>query len=131
MKFQWIIGIGLGLLAGAVVAQDQAADSNTAEPIVADIELTTLMDKASYGIGLNIGRQFHQQGVAINIELVTRGLADAMAERTPLLSDEELSRTARLVGNARLTTHQIIEGVVIPHVGAHLTSIRATLERMD
>lgn len=47
------------------------------------------------------------------------------------LSDEELSRTARLVGNARLTTHQIIEGVIIPHVGAHLTSIRTTLERMD
>ena len=93
MKFQWIIVIGLGLLAGAVVAQDQAADSNTAEPIVADIELKTLVDKASYGIGLNIGRQFHLPGIEIKTELVARGLADAIAERTPLLSDEELKQS--------------------------------------
>ena len=126
MKFQWITLLSLGLLAGAVFAQDQAGNTNMTEEVDANVELKTLMDKVSYGIGLNIGRQFHKQGVAIDIAMVTRGLADAFAERTPLLTDEELGQSMAVFqqdllkrqaeknkrdGEAFLATNKAKEGV--------------------
>ncbi len=75
-------------------------------------------------------QEFIECDRAETMELL-RAEAASFADWMRGLSDEELSRSAQLVGNARLTTHQIIEGVLIPHIGGHLTSIQATLERMD
>ncbi len=74
--------------------------------------------------------EFRECDRAETLELL-RAATASIAEWMRGLSEEELSRTTQLLGNAQVTTHQLIEGTLITHPGSHLTSIRATLERMD
>lgn len=50
----------------------------------------SLEDRASYGIGLNLGRNMLVQGVAINVDFIAQGLRDAAEGGTALLTDEEI-----------------------------------------
>lgn len=55
-------------------------------------EVTTLptgKDKASYGIGADIGRSFRERGIEVSVEALLQGLKDAYAGRKLLLTDEE------------------------------------------
>ncbi|MFQ5525685.1 MAG: FKBP-type peptidyl-prolyl cis-trans isomerase [Thermoanaerobaculia bacterium] len=47
-------------------------------------------DRASYGLGLNMGRQMTAQGVRINVDLLARGLRDGLAGSESLLTDQEI-----------------------------------------
>jgi FKBP-type peptidyl-prolyl cis-trans isomerase len=49
-------------------------------------QLKTTLDKASYGVGVNIARDLQQAGFDVN--LVIKGLQDVLAKREPLLDDE-------------------------------------------
>lgn len=42
------------------------------------LKLTTQKDKASYAIGLNIGRNLHKDAVEIEPNIVTRGIQDGL-----------------------------------------------------
>lgn len=53
-------------------------------------KLETLMDKVSYSIGLNIGKDFKTQNIEVNPELLARGIKDAISDTKPLLTDEEI-----------------------------------------
>lgn len=53
-------------------------------------KLETLMDKVSYSIGLNIGKDFKTQNIEVNPELLARGIKDAISDSKPLLTDEEI-----------------------------------------
>ncbi|MEM7052565.1 MAG: FKBP-type peptidyl-prolyl cis-trans isomerase [Acidobacteriota bacterium] len=77
--------IAIVCLAWAVSAcAQEAADTELAKP-------ESLEDKASYSIGMNMGRGMAQQGVDLNLDYLIRGIADAMAEGgTTLLTDEEM-----------------------------------------
>jgi len=70
---------------GALAVEEQAA----VEPAV---EFRTRMDKVSYAIGLDIGANLRMQKLDVNPEILSRGIADALAERPPLLSEAELGR---------------------------------------
>lgn len=51
-------------------------------------------EKASYGIGMNVGRSIKQQGLGaddLDASAVARGIFDALAGKEPLLSQAELS----------------------------------------
>lgn len=48
-------------------------------------------DPASYAIGQNIGRQLKAQGVAVNGDLVARGILDILAEKEAMYDEEETS----------------------------------------
>ena len=52
-------------------------------------EFKTLKDKASYAIGMSIGRSMKQQGVEVSPELLARGLRDALGGDKFLLTDQE------------------------------------------
>lgn len=67
-------------------ASSVCADEKSAEPPV----LKTTGQKVSYGIGLNIGRQFKQQGMAPDPKLIAAGIAAILENTKPLLTDEEL-----------------------------------------
>ncbi len=56
-------------------------------------ELTTLKDKVSYSIGLNIGADFKAQGMDIDADLLALGIKDAVADAQPLLSEEQIRET--------------------------------------
>lgn len=63
-----------------VLGQDKA-------PLKGDLK--TLKDRASYAIGMNIGRSMKQQGVEVSPELFARGLRDALGGDKFLLTDQE------------------------------------------
>jgi len=51
--------------------------------------LTTQKEKFSYALGLNIGANLQKQSVPVDADLLARGVKDAMAGGTPLLTEEE------------------------------------------
>ncbi len=68
------------LAAGLVTVNLAAADKS---------ELTTSKQKASYAIGVNIGKSMKQQGLDADFEMISKGMKDGAAG-TPALTDPEL-----------------------------------------
>ena len=80
MKTMTILS-GLILLSSSLLmAQDQPA--NTAEK--------ALKDKVSYSIGISFGKQLLRNGLDLNPELLSRGVSDALGNKKPLLSEDEM-----------------------------------------
>ena len=57
------------------------------KPVV--LTLKTQKDKASYAIGLNIGKSMHKDSVEVDTSILLRGLKDGLAGSKPLLTDDE------------------------------------------
>jgi FKBP-type peptidyl-prolyl cis-trans isomerase FklB len=57
------------------------------------LTLKTQKDKASYAIGLNIGRSIHKDSVDVDTAILLRGLKDGLAGSKPLLTDDEAKAT--------------------------------------
>jgi FKBP-type peptidyl-prolyl cis-trans isomerase FklB len=53
------------------------------------LTLKTQKDKASYSIGLNIGKSMHKDSLDIDPSILLRGLKDGLAGSKPLLTDDE------------------------------------------
>jgi FKBP-type peptidyl-prolyl cis-trans isomerase FklB len=53
------------------------------------LTLKTQKDKASYAIGLNIGKSMKKDSVDIDTSILLRGLKDGLAGSKPLLTDDE------------------------------------------
>ena len=56
-------------------------------------ELKTEKDKVDYGVGVSVARGIKQQGMDVNVDLVVKGMKDALAGNKLLLSEEELRKT--------------------------------------
>src|SRR5208283_369936 len=54
------------------------------------LTLKTTKDKASYAIGMNLGKNLHHDAVDIDPNILLRGLKDALAGSKPLLTDDEM-----------------------------------------
>jgi FKBP-type peptidyl-prolyl cis-trans isomerase FklB len=79
-----IVGsLSLLLIASGCTAQDQTSKTR---------ELKTLTDRVSYGIGLNIGRDFKEQDINVDPDLLAQGIRDAMAGGPVLLTEEEMQK---------------------------------------
>lgn len=63
-----------------------AAASKTQAPLT----LKTQKEKASYAVGLNIGKGMHKDAVDIDPAILLRGIKDGMADAKPLLTDAEI-----------------------------------------
>ena len=74
--------ITLVFTTSTVIAQDEA------KPAVP--ELQTVKDKVSYGIGMNIARQFKSQGLELNVKSLALGIAAIMEGTEPALTQEEI-----------------------------------------
>lgn len=73
-------------------AKKPAASSTTKKPAVA-MSLKTNRDKASYSLGVNVGRSFHRSSLApkdVNGTAFLQGLRDALADKNLLLTDQEM-----------------------------------------
>jgi len=53
------------------------------------LTLKTQKDKASYAIGLNIGKSMHKDSVDVDPAILLRGMKDGLAGAKPLLTDDE------------------------------------------
>lgn len=71
--------VPLLLLASASMADDKP-----------EIVLKTTQQKASYGIGLNIGRQMASQNMQIDPQALVAGISDILASNDPRLTQEDL-----------------------------------------
>jgi FKBP-type peptidyl-prolyl cis-trans isomerase FklB len=85
MKFSMVAAVGLGL----VVASAFAADEKVA-PKAADSGLKDVREKASYGLGLSIGKNLAGQAADLDPELITQGVKDAFAGKAPRLTDQQI-----------------------------------------
>jgi FKBP-type peptidyl-prolyl cis-trans isomerase FkpA len=73
------------LAAGLMAANLSAADSKPTDKA----ELSNPKLKASYVIGVNIGKGMKSQGVDIDADMVMKGLKDGLADK-PALTDDEM-----------------------------------------
>ncbi|MDX1353034.1 MAG: FKBP-type peptidyl-prolyl cis-trans isomerase N-terminal domain-containing protein, partial [Thiomicrorhabdus sp.] len=71
-----ILFLSLGLLAS--------------QNVIAANPLATTEQKASYTLGSDLAKNFAQQGLEIDIKAFTLGLEDALNNREPRLSEEEM-----------------------------------------
>ncbi len=77
--WMWMTLCGLILVVSAVRAADPA------QP-----EMKTVNDKASYAIGINIGKSISRDDLEVNPQLLVRGLMDALEGKESALSEEEM-----------------------------------------
>jgi FKBP-type peptidyl-prolyl cis-trans isomerase FklB len=78
-------------LAAAVVMASLMLAGCNAEKAEAPLELKTPAQKASYGIGLNMGQSLIQEGMTdLDAKAVAMGIEDAMGKKEQRLKDEEL-----------------------------------------
>jgi len=54
------------------------------------VKLENHIDQASYGVGLNIGRQLSQEDVEMNADAVAAGIKDALAKADQQITDETI-----------------------------------------
>jgi FKBP-type peptidyl-prolyl cis-trans isomerase len=59
------------------------------------IALETQKQKVSYSIGLDIGKNFKHSEIDLDMETFTRGIKDAIADSTPLLTEAQIQETMR------------------------------------
>ncbi|MEC8444358.1 MAG: FKBP-type peptidyl-prolyl cis-trans isomerase [Pseudomonadota bacterium] len=55
-----------------------------------NVKLETTAQKASYGVGLNIGRQLQSEGAELEADAVVAGIRDAIAGAEPKLTMEDI-----------------------------------------
>src|SRR5215203_1912543 len=90
--FFLIFFAGFTITASAQVKKTTTvAKTNTvAKPATPVKVLKTLNDSASYAIGLSVVNFYKQQGITnLNTTLITKAINDAMANKKPLLTDEQ------------------------------------------
>jgi len=96
MATRWILATSLALFTVLSVAQNPPASGNQQQNADAQKEasqpasaLATPTDKRSYGLGMDLGKQLHAQGIAINADVFAKGFKDALSGGKTLLTDEE------------------------------------------
>jgi len=80
MNMQLLNVLAIVIVAGNIIAQES--------PV-----LKTEQDKINYGFGLGVARNFTNQGVGVNLELVMRAKLDTLSGGTLLMTEEDLAKT--------------------------------------
>jgi FKBP-type peptidyl-prolyl cis-trans isomerase FklB len=84
MKFSMVAMVSMALLV-AVVHADEKAESKPADPGLNDVR-----QKASYGLGVSIGKNLLGQAGDLDSELLAQGIKDAFTGKTPRLTDQQI-----------------------------------------
>lgn len=69
----------------------KAASASAAKPLKAE-DLNDQKKKVSYAIGLDIGKNFKERAMDLDIEILIQGLRTAQGSGQPLLSSEEIQK---------------------------------------
>ena len=91
MKVSLVAAVGVGLLVGIAYAQQEGAPKGGAD-------LKDLRQKASYGLGLNLGRQLKTSSVDVDHEALARGIRDGLTGAQPPLADAEIQQAMEAFG---------------------------------
>jgi FKBP-type peptidyl-prolyl cis-trans isomerase len=82
MKYSIAAVVGIGLLVASALADEREAPKGGSD-------LKDVKSKASYGIGVSLGRTWKQQSIDVDPDLIARGIRDALAGK-PQLTDQEI-----------------------------------------
>lgn len=74
MKLRWTVALFAAMTTGAVMAQDTTSEKG----------------KLSYAIGFEIGRDFTQKQMDVDINTVIKAMQDAVAKRDPVVPEEQM-----------------------------------------
>jgi FKBP-type peptidyl-prolyl cis-trans isomerase FklB len=66
-----------------------SSGTTAAKKPVVPLTLKTQKEKASYAIGMNIGKSMHKDSVDVDPAILLRGLKDGLSGAKPLLTDDE------------------------------------------
>jgi FKBP-type peptidyl-prolyl cis-trans isomerase FklB len=92
MKYSFVATTGLvmSLVLMSVLAVGQDAPKAETPKSDAPGGLGDLKSKASYGLGLSLGKNLKTQAVDVDPELLARGIRDGLSGAKPLLTDEQI-----------------------------------------
>jgi FKBP-type peptidyl-prolyl cis-trans isomerase len=79
MRCKWIAALALGIM--LLTAQANAEETKT---------LDSQLDNVSYGIGVDLARNFKRLGIKVNMDTLIRGLKDEQSGKKLLLSEKDL-----------------------------------------
>ena len=83
MKFRWMIAALLSAGAGAALAQGGTAPAAGAAP-------TVDKNKVSYAIGYEIGKDFVEKNMDVDLQTVIRAIQDGYAKRNPAVPEDQM-----------------------------------------
>lgn len=92
----------MGLLASSLImagCKEQGGADNASSQTV---ELKTMEQRMSYVIGLDMGTRFKEDGIVLDANALTRGLADVDAGEKRLMTDEEMRTTIQAYNDKRM-----------------------------
>ena len=92
------------VLAVFLVTVGCTAEEKKAE--VKKAELSSPKDKVSYGIGMNIGRNFSRQEFDVNPDILAQGIKDVLAGGPTLMTEEEAQTTLMNFQQEMAAKHQ-------------------------
>jgi FKBP-type peptidyl-prolyl cis-trans isomerase len=81
---RWIFAVVVISLSVPALAADPPAGNAPKQ------EFKTAKDKASYAIGLGIGRNMKHEGLALELSKLISGISDGLKDATPQLTDAEM-----------------------------------------
>jgi FKBP-type peptidyl-prolyl cis-trans isomerase len=70
------------------------------------LELKDQKDKESYSLGYQFGQSVKRQGLAVDLEIYTSGIRDALSGTKPLLSQEEVNKTVSEIQSRVMAARQ-------------------------
>jgi hypothetical protein len=79
-SLKWIGVLGIGFLAVEAGSEDKAVPEGQ-------------KDESSYAIGVDLARSIQQAGVEVDIEMLLKGMKDALSGTKMLMSQEDLGST--------------------------------------
>ncbi len=111
---RWTMTLGMALLAGTVASAQEAPVVNKnqqeAPAMKAEQEakvtsktqqdeptIQSRKDKVSYAFGVDLARDLKRQKEDLNLDLLIRALTDALADKSLLMTDEEVTATLKTV----------------------------------
>jgi len=103
MKFSMVAVVSLGLLVASAFADEKGA------PGAADPALKEVRQKASYGLGVSIGKNLASQAADLDPELFTQGFKDAMAGKASRMTDQQIQE-ALMAYQTELVSKKTKEG---------------------
>src|SRR5690606_6172615 len=85
--------VGLFLSFGPLQGQDSPNDAEPTEnaPEISSTEISSTIDKVSYGIGQNFAKNLTRDELELNADLLILGIRDGLAKRKSRLSEEEIN----------------------------------------
>ncbi len=106
MSIAVLLSVGIALTGSGLAQQTPAASTKpattaktttpaksgtaTKKTTAAPLKLTTDKEKASYAIGMSVGKKLHEDNVDIDMAILVRGLKDAAAGGKTLMTEDEV-----------------------------------------